>query len=180
VTAGTVPAFPFETTGDDMFQKLAMMAMATVALVAMSPAPGAQMCPDSCPVNFRVSANGGFATGDLVTLTPLNTNSATSALLGVVGGGFFCSTCTPCSVDILVSWTIVTSACVSYNTCGLLQNGPGSGSAGTTLTRNCNQPGLNLKLEYGTCNLGHPTCPPPVVSPAAYTAVWTLTCGDCQ
>lgn len=162
-----------------MFRRLAPLALSALAVVGLSTMTGAQMCPKTCPMNFSVVASGGFQPGDIVTLTPFNSTNATSRLLGVVGGGFVCGTCTPCSVDITVSWTIVTNSCVSYNGCGLLQNGPGSGSTGTTLTRNCNDPKLNFKLEYGTCNITG-MCPPPVVSPAAYTAIWTLTCGDCQ
>jgi len=151
-----------------------------VALLAGSPVLArAQQCPDTCPVGFSVVASGGFQPGDIVTLTPINVVPATSALLGVVGGGFVCHTCTPCKADIVVSWTIVTNSCVSYNTCGLLQNGPGSGSRSATLTRNCNDSALNLTLEYGGCNVTG-TCPPPVVSPLSYKATWTLTCGNCQ
>ena len=162
-----------------MFRRLATLAALAAIMLATSRAASAQICPKTCPLNFSVVASGSFQTGDIVTLTPLNTHDATSRLLGVIGGGVVCGTCTNCSVDLTVSWTIVTSSCVSYNSCGLLQNGPGSGSASTTLTRACNDPKLNLKLEYGTCNITG-TCPPPVVSPAAYTATWTLTCGDCQ
>lgn len=162
-----------------MSRKILALAAALAAVAGFPTVAGAQMCPDTCPVNFSVIASGSFQTGDLVTLTPLNVKSGQSALLGGIGGGFVCNTCVPCSAEILVSWRITTSSCVSYNMCGLLQNGPGSGSSGTTLTRACNSNPLNLKLEYGTCNITG-TCPPPVVSPAQYTATWTLTCGDCQ
>lgn len=161
-----------------MSRILARLAVAALAAAGIHSTTSAQTCPDTCPTTFSVVANGAFRPGDLVTLTPLNVVDAQSALLGVVGGGTVCNTCEPCKVDLVVSWTIVTSACVSYNVCGLLQSGPGSGSQGGTLTRNCNS-SSDLLIEYGVCN---PTgmCPPPVVSPAAYTAVWTLTCGDCE
>lgn len=163
-----------------MFRKAIPAALAALAALGVAFPTSAQQCPNTCPLTFSVTASGSFQTGDIVTLTPLNTTSATSTLLGVIGGGTVCNTCTNCTVDLTVSWTIVTNSCVSYNTCGLLQNGPGSGSSSTTFTRACNDPRLGLKLEYGTCNLGQPTCPPPVVSPAQYTAHWTMICGDCQ
>jgi hypothetical protein len=162
-----------------MFRKLAHLALSAIAVLGVSSLARAQMCPDTCPAAYQTQTVGAFQPGDMVTLVPTALTNAQSALLGVIGGGFVCNTCVPCSVKITVSWRIVTSSCVSYNNCGLLQNGPGSGSASTTLTRNCNEAPLNLRLDYGTCNITG-ICPPPVVSPAAWTLTSALTCGDCQ
>jgi hypothetical protein len=162
-----------------MFRRLAPLVLSALAVVGLSSLASAQQCPNSCPASYTTNTTGAFAPGDMVTLVPTALTNAQSALLGVVGGGFVCNTCVPCSVKITVSWRIVTTACVSYNNCGLLQNGVGSGTAATTLTQNCNDPGLNLRLDYGTCNITG-MCPPPVVSPAAWTLTSVLTCGNCQ
>lgn len=161
-----------------MFRSIAPLALLALAVVGPTPAR-AQQCPNICPAGYTTNTTGAFAPGDMVTLVPTALTNATSALLGIPGGGFVCNTCTQCSVKITVSWRIVTSACVAYNVCGVLQNGPGSGSASTALTRNCNEAQLNLRLDYGTCNIT-PTCPPPQVSPAAWTLTSALTCGNCQ
>lgn len=161
-----------------MFRRLAPLAFFALTALGLSSLASAQQCPNICHAGYRTHTTGAFQTGDVVTIVPTALTDATSAWLGVIGGGFVCHTCTPCSVYVTVSWTITSSSCVSYNNCGLLQNGPGSGSSSATLTANCNDPALSFRVDYGTCNLG--TCPPPIVSPAAWTFTSALTCGDCE
>src|SRR5688572_6082243 len=136
-----------------MFRRILPLALSAFAVVGLSSIGRAQQCPDICPVNFQSSSSGFFLAPDIVTVVPTSVTNATSALLGVIGGGFVCNTCTPCAVRVTVSWNIVNNRCVSYNNCGLLQNGPGSGSIGGVLTRNCNEAGLNFRVDYGTCNI---------------------------
>jgi len=162
-----------------MFRKLAPLAVVALAALGLSSLSAAQQCPNICHAGYRTHTTGAFQTGDVVTVVPTALTDATSSLLGVIGGGFVCHTCTPCSVFVTVSWTITSSSCVSYNNCGMLQNGPGTSSTSTTLTANCNDPALNLRVDYGTCNVTG-SCPPPVVSPAAWTFTSALTCGDCE
>ena len=162
-----------------MFRSLAPLTLAAVAVVGASSLARAQTCPNTCPAGYTTSTTGAFLPGDVVTVVPTALTNATSDLIGVIGGGLVCHTCTPCSVKVTVSWRINSSNCVSYNQCGLLQNGPGSGVAATTLTRNCNDSQLNFRVDYGTCNITG-MCPPPVVSPAAWSFTSVLTCGDCQ
>jgi hypothetical protein len=161
-----------------MFRRLAPLALSALAMAGLSSLAGAQMCPNTCTASYQTNTTGSFQPGDVVTLVPTSLTDATSALLGVIGGGFVCNTCTPCSVFIAVSWSITSTNCVSYNNCGPLQDpGPGSGSANTTLYRNCNDAPLNLRLDYGTCSAGG-GCP--VVSSAAWTLTSALTCGNCN
>ena len=164
-----------------MLRTLAILAISALAVIGLDSAVSAQSCPKTCPATFSVTSSGTIATGDTLTFTPMNVTDATSSLLGVIGGGVTCHTCTQCSAGLLASWNITSGACLSYNVCGALTP-PTSGQATATLTRNCNDPRINLRFDYGTCNplyTGSP-CPPAYVSPVAYTATWTLICGDCQ
>lgn len=166
-----------------MSRRLATLVLAAVAALATGAKTRAQtpMCPDGCPASFSVVASGSLMTGDFVLVTPMTLQDGTGALLGQVGGGFVCSTCTHCGVRFTVDWDISAGKCLSYNNCGPLQTGPGTGSMSGGLTRNCNK-STSVLIDYGGCNpayTGNP-CPPVFVSPVEYTQTWTLDCGTCQ
>lgn len=159
---------------------LALSALSALGLGSAAFAQGGPQCPNTCPATLSVAASGTIQPGDTITLMPLSVTDGEGAELGVVGGGTVCSTCESCNTDFIFSWRIQSSKCLSYNNCGLLQSGPGTGSLPGSLTRGCGK-SRKLLISYGDCNpLYMGSCPPHPVDPVDYSATWTLDCATCQ
>lgn len=164
-----------------MNRRMSFFALSVLTALGLSTSTSGQaQCPNTCPATLSVAASGSVQAGDTITLMPLSVTDGEGALLHIIGGGTKCSTCESCSTDFIFSWNIQSNSCLSYNNCGLLQSGPGSGSLPGTLSQGCGK-SRKLLINYGGCNpLYMGSCPPVPVDPVSYTATWTLDCATCQ
>lgn len=157
-----------------------LIALTLLTLPALSSSPIEGDCPRTCQTVFSLTSSSGSLTSpDWVLVAPSGGSDGNGALVGGQGG-ITCTPCTQCYVQIGVSWSIA-DKCLTYNGCGVLEQGGGSGSRQIDVFRDCGT-SVNFTIRYGQCDpLYDGDCTPPlVVMPAQYTATYTFTCNSCS